>query len=165
MRKYAIVAAGLLLSLVLGATVFREPIAWAAQVVDARIVGPVDNNGNVAVHEQGVARVDFVPKPVVGGGGAIGLIGGTDYHLESTSEAQALAIHFTPGSDGSAVFSLKILLDGREVAVFRGPYNDGADDVQLGLSHPILFDELVCQAPNAGPRCSISWVGAQLSMA
>ena len=58
MRKYAFVAAGLLLSLVLGATVFREPIAWAAQSVDATIIGPLDSNGNVKVHEQGTANVN-----------------------------------------------------------------------------------------------------------
>jgi stage V sporulation protein SpoVS len=57
MRKYAIVAVGLLLSLVLGATVFREPIAWAAQSVSATIAGPLDSHGNVAVHEMGTAAV------------------------------------------------------------------------------------------------------------
>jgi hypothetical protein len=57
MRKYAIVAGGVLLSLVLGATVFREPVAWAAQNVSATITGPLDGQGNVAVHEQGTANV------------------------------------------------------------------------------------------------------------
>jgi len=57
MRKLTLVAAGLLVSLVLGATVFREPVAWAAQSLDARIVGPLDGGGNVAVHEQGTASV------------------------------------------------------------------------------------------------------------
>lgn len=57
MRRYVIVAAGLLLSLVLGATVFREQAAWAAQAVDARIVGPLDAQGNVKVHEQGTAAI------------------------------------------------------------------------------------------------------------
>ena len=57
MRKYAIVAGGLLLSLVLGATVFSQPVAWAAQSVSATIIGPLDGQGNVAVHEQGTANV------------------------------------------------------------------------------------------------------------
>jgi hypothetical protein len=57
MRKYAIVTGGLLLSLVLGATVFSAPIAWAAQSVSATITGPLDGQGNVAVHEQGTANV------------------------------------------------------------------------------------------------------------
>jgi hypothetical protein len=39
------------------ATVLREPIAQAAQLVDASIVGPLDGQGNVKVHEQGTALV------------------------------------------------------------------------------------------------------------
>ena len=57
MRKYVFVTAGLLLSVVLGATVFSTPLAWAAQAVNATIVGPLDANGNVKVHEQGTAAV------------------------------------------------------------------------------------------------------------
>jgi hypothetical protein len=45
-------------SALLGATVFREPIARAAQTVGATIVGPLDGNGDVAVHEQGTAAVE-----------------------------------------------------------------------------------------------------------
>jgi hypothetical protein len=48
------------LSVVLGATVFREPVAWAAQTVDANIIGPLDGNGNVKVHEQGTANVNVL---------------------------------------------------------------------------------------------------------
>ena len=47
MRKFAIVGGGLLLSLVLGATVFSEPIAWAAQSVSETITGTLDGQGNV----------------------------------------------------------------------------------------------------------------------
>ena len=57
MRKYALVIGGLLLSVVLGATVFSTPLAWAAQAVNATIVGPLDANGSVKVHEQGTAAV------------------------------------------------------------------------------------------------------------
>jgi hypothetical protein len=52
-----------LLSVVLGATVFREPVAWAAQAVDATIIGPLDGNGNVRVHEQGTANVRVTDNP------------------------------------------------------------------------------------------------------
>jgi hypothetical protein len=41
----------------LGATVLREPIAQAAQLVDAKITAPLDGNGDVKVHEQGTAAV------------------------------------------------------------------------------------------------------------
>ena len=43
-------------SAILGATVFREQVAWAAQLVDANVTN-VDKNGNIKVHEQGTARV------------------------------------------------------------------------------------------------------------
>jgi hypothetical protein len=55
-QKYLIVAAGILASLIVGATVFREPVAWAAQDVTATLTN-VDGNGNVKVHEQGTAGV------------------------------------------------------------------------------------------------------------
>jgi hypothetical protein len=58
----------LLGAIVLGATVLREPIAYAAQTVDAKIIGPLDENGNVKVHEQGTASVEVnssKEKPVV----------------------------------------------------------------------------------------------------
>ena len=57
MRKHAFVAGGLVLGLVLGATIFREPVAWAAQSLGVTILGPLDASGNVAVHEQGTAAV------------------------------------------------------------------------------------------------------------
>ena len=46
------------LAVVLGATVFSQPVAWAAQAVSATIIGPLDSNGNVRVHEQGTANVN-----------------------------------------------------------------------------------------------------------
>jgi hypothetical protein len=68
MRKSAFVALGLLLGLVLGGTIFREPVVWAAQSLGATILGPLDAGGNVAVHEQGTAAVTVsnasVPVPV-----------------------------------------------------------------------------------------------------
>ena len=57
MKKWQFVGLLLVGSALLGATVLREPIAWAAQVVDARIIAPLDANGNVKVHEQGTAQV------------------------------------------------------------------------------------------------------------
>jgi hypothetical protein len=46
-----------LVSVVLGATVFRGQVAQAAQSISATIVGPLDAQGNVKVHEQGTAAV------------------------------------------------------------------------------------------------------------
>jgi hypothetical protein len=58
---------------VLGATVLREPIAYAAQAVDSTIVGPLDGQGNVKVHEQGTANVSITNStvPVQRGGEAV----------------------------------------------------------------------------------------------
>jgi hypothetical protein len=57
MKKWPFVALLLVGSAILGATVMREPIAWAAQIVDAKIVAPLDGAGNVMVHEQGTVQV------------------------------------------------------------------------------------------------------------
>jgi len=64
MHKLLMAGAVIALSLVLGATVFREQIAWAAQTVDARITN-LDNSGNIKVHEQGTARVEIQGSPQV----------------------------------------------------------------------------------------------------
>jgi len=57
MKKWSFIALLLVGSTILGATVLREPIASAAQSVSATIVGPLDAQGNVAVHEQGTAAM------------------------------------------------------------------------------------------------------------
>jgi hypothetical protein len=57
MRKIWFAVGVIGLSVILGATVLREPVAWAAQTVDANVIGPLDGNGNVKVHEQGTANV------------------------------------------------------------------------------------------------------------
>jgi len=51
---------------ILGATVLREPIANAAQSIDATIVGPLDAQGNVKTHEQGIASVEVTNASVPG---------------------------------------------------------------------------------------------------
>jgi hypothetical protein len=48
----------------LGATVFHEEIAQAAQLVSAEIIGPLDAQGNVKVHEQGTADVNITNRAV-----------------------------------------------------------------------------------------------------
>jgi hypothetical protein len=65
MRRQVLISAGIIfVSLVLGATVFKEPIAWAKDLLDVNITN-VDADGNVKVHEQGTARVfvQDVPAP------------------------------------------------------------------------------------------------------
>ena len=58
MKKLSLAALLLVAATVLGATVLREPVADAATaVLQSNIVGPLDGNGNVKVHEQGTASV------------------------------------------------------------------------------------------------------------
>ena len=57
MRKLWLVGAIVLLSVVLGATVLREPVAWAASNLNVTIIGPLDGDGNVKVHDQGTVTV------------------------------------------------------------------------------------------------------------
>jgi hypothetical protein len=59
MKKMSLAALLLVAATVLGATVLREPVADAASaVLQVNIVGPVDGDGNVKVHEQGTASVE-----------------------------------------------------------------------------------------------------------
>ena len=51
--KLLVAALVVVVAMLLGATVLREPIALAAQTVSAEIIGPLDADGNVRVHEQG----------------------------------------------------------------------------------------------------------------
>ncbi len=64
MPRRALIAALMLIGLgvFLGTTIFREDIAYAAQLVSADIVGPLDAQGNVKVHEQGTANVNVTNR-------------------------------------------------------------------------------------------------------
>jgi hypothetical protein len=57
MKKATLVILLVVGSAILGATVFSERIAQAAQLVSATIIGPLDDSGNVKVHEQGTVLV------------------------------------------------------------------------------------------------------------
>jgi hypothetical protein len=57
MKKWSFVVLLVMGAMILGATVLREPIAHAAQTTATTIVGPLDANGNVKVHEQGTVTV------------------------------------------------------------------------------------------------------------
>jgi len=56
--KWVVAALVVLGATVLGATALSEPIAYAAQSIEATVVGPVDEQGHVKVHEQGIAKVE-----------------------------------------------------------------------------------------------------------
>src|SRR6266540_2398383 len=67
MPRRALIAALMLIGLgvFLGTTIFREDIAYAAQLVSADIVGPLDAQGNVKVHEQGTVNVDVTTSKLL----------------------------------------------------------------------------------------------------
>jgi hypothetical protein len=64
MKKWTFITLLILGATILGSTVLREPIANAAQSVDANIIGPLDGQGNVKVHEQGTANVNVTNSTV-----------------------------------------------------------------------------------------------------
>jgi len=55
-QRIAIATALVGLAAILGATVFRDQVALAAQSIDAHITN-VDGNGTIKVHEQGTVEV------------------------------------------------------------------------------------------------------------
>jgi hypothetical protein len=57
MRKTTFVIVLVVGAAILGATVFSGRIAQAAQVVTATIIGPVDDQGNLKVREQGTVVI------------------------------------------------------------------------------------------------------------
>jgi hypothetical protein len=168
MRKALVTVFVLLFgSLALGATVFREEIAQAAQSISATIVGPLDANNNVAVHEQGTVDVIVKnsnlsvapPTPVIGGGGAAGIQ--HDQQGEKCREfapqtATALSIGMTPG-----LLDVVFNYQGSNAATFVGPGQHGNDAIVLALSRPITFDQLCSFGLTAGAAVSVSWVGAE----
>lgn len=180
MRKALLPAFLLVLgSAVLGATVLREPIANAGQQIanvfvtnDAAHPVPVrdqnvDAGGNLKVHEQGTADVNVtntslpVAEPVItDGGGAWSSGGGEPSTPFPTVSATALSIHMTTGAGG-----VQFLYQGHVVAHFLGPSAilPGQSDIDLALTRPIEFDQLVCFGSLAGPggSCAVSWVGAK----
>ena len=63
MRKWYFVALLAVGAIMLVVTVRSEPLANAAQSVSATIIGPLDAQGNVKVHEQGTASVNVANFP------------------------------------------------------------------------------------------------------
>jgi hypothetical protein len=166
MTKRAIVSAIVLLlvGVVLGTTVFREQVAQAAQSLSATIVGPLDDKGNVAVHEQGTADVNVTggnlaiarEAPIARGGSAVVIATGSTYSVSQPAVATALSIHMQ-----SEVTNLTVLTKEGIAATFMGPRGDfGNSSIVLALTRPITFDGLFCNG-SPGGNCTVSWVGAE----
>ncbi len=159
----------LVLSAVLGATVLREPIAYAASPFQNVVVTNTAANP-VPVHEQGTANVNVTNEtlsvaqqpPVTGGGGLrINSVSALEESI-GVQTASALTVAFQGGA------SLVILTyQGAIVAWVVGAVASATlapETVSVALSRPIKFDGIDCGGNgNLGQasRCLTSWVGAQ----
>jgi hypothetical protein len=131
---------------VLGATVFRAPIAAAATPFTNVIVGNTTSNP--------VPVSLPAPAPVTSGGGDVQLSAGSLTPLQSAVTATAISIHMDSSIDGVRLFFGK---GGDAPAMFYGPNAGGSSDVTLPLLRPISFDAVSCDGTTGG--CTVSWVG------
>ena len=136
MRKHAFVAGGLVLGLVLGATIFREPVAWAAQSLGVTILGPLDASGNVAVHEQGTAAVTVTNASVpVHEQGTVPAAQSGAWHMSidgtpkvASADATTLLGSFVGAPDGGGAFTEAVDADisgDRSVRVMTNCFSGG----------------------------------------
>jgi hypothetical protein len=126
--------------------------------VDANIIGPVDGNGNIKVHEQGVVQVAS-PAPITGGSGLVGIFGGEERVLNTPQTATALSIHVS-----QATGAVRLFLGQTLTLALAGPVGGGKEDTDLALTRPVSFDRVQCEGSfSEGIRalCSVSWIGAQ----
>jgi hypothetical protein len=166
MKKWSFVALLLIGATLLGATVLREPLASAAQTVSATIVGPLDGQGNVAVHEQGTADVNVTnsslsvaPAAPISGGGDFPLckVGPGDTFPFAAETASALSIGMTGG-----VNFVRFLYQGDTVATFMGPGSGhGSSAVNIALARPITFDRLSMAGESSSDEACFGWTGNQ----
>jgi hypothetical protein len=171
--KKALVPALLLVlgSVLLGATVLREPLAWAAPPMPSVFVAndessPVpareqnlDADGNIKVHEQGTADVNVTntslpvapPPPVTRGGGSLFVSSCPDERFPGTVIASALRINWS-----STITGVNLLRGTFVAASFVGPSGGDESAVDLSLTRPITFDRIQCFGAGGA---SVSWVG------
>jgi len=134
-----------LASAVLGATVFRAPIAAAASPFTNVIVGNTDSNP--------VPVSVPAPVPVTSGGGDLPITGGDTRLVQPAVTATAISIHMDSNTDGVRFFYGH---GGAEPALFYGPHAGGSADVTLSLPRPITFDAIACDGTGT---CTVGWVG------
>jgi hypothetical protein len=161
--KKALVSAFLLVlgSVVLGATVLQEPLAWAAAPIASVFITndesrpvPVreqnrDADGNIKVHEQGTADVNVTNgslpvaplPPVRGGGFARGFSCPSAFTEPEPIAASALQIAWL----GSGVATVDLHLGDSLVARFIGPAVSGdTSSLVVPLTRPVVFTRIVC---------------------
>ena len=168
MKKWLFVVGLVGGSLLLGATVLREPIAYAAQSVSATIIGPLDTNGNVRVHEQGTADVNVTntdlavhgtvgvsaPDPISSGAREAGAVGGASFKLNGgTQTASVISVDMGPGITGFRFYTD----GGGFAAAFQGPGAGGQAHILLPLPRPISFDSIACLG-DGNDLCHVTWI-------
>ena len=145
MNRWVLVTLLLAGAMFLGATVFREPIAWAAQSVSATIVGPLDDDGNVKVRAA-------PPVPVATGGNDTARSCGEIANFASEQVASALSIHMEAGI---AEVVLEHPLD-EPAARFAGPAASARGRCRRCPPRPVAFTRIRCIGTG---NYSVSWVG------
>lgn len=151
MRKRAFISVvGLIsASVLLGATVFREDIAQAAQAVSAEIVGPLDAQGNVKVHEQGTADVRVANRavPIMG----TVKVETTTSKLLGTSSGGDPVLHGTTRSigtvDTASLSRLRVAADARDCygAVLHADLVDAFGPSRRLMDVPLTFGDIVAR--------------------
>ena len=149
-----------LLSAVLGATVLREPIAYAATPFQSVLVANTDAQP-IPVKQQGTAPV--AQQAVTGGGGVeVDLSDGQADTLASPVTASAMIVRFNGGNQGV----LRFFYQGNPVlTVPNGAFFDDTapgSDVHVPLTLPVKFDELRCviQDGSEFASCAVFYAGA-----
>ena len=156
MRK-PIAAAMLVLlgGMLLGGTVFREQVAYAAQaVLQVKVVNTPDTP--VPVQQQGTTDVNVTngslsvtPRaPATRGGQRVQVPVGPSVLLGSPVTASALVVQFRNSASEIIFFH-----EDQIAARFPGP-----GPLVLPLNRPIKFDELDCSGPD-GASCDLGWAG------
>lgn len=159
MRKRMGGAAVLLLvgGMLIGGTLFRAPLADAAQaVLQVRVVNPT--TAPVPVDQQGTADVNVTnssldvsvspPAAVTGGGQRVQVDSGETSSV-APQTASAIVVHYR---DGATDIILKY--DGAFVARFPGP-----GPLALALTQPLRFNAVQCEGADGG-FCDLGWAGS-----
>jgi len=133
-RKLVVTLVVLAGASLLAATVFRDPVAWAAQSVSATITN-VDADGNVKVREQGTVQVTgtFRASPADAQSGQLIPAGGFFPRMDVS------LIHLTM-NDRCSLINFR---DGNEITLrLFGPNTavDGPRTISLPLTQPIRAD-------------------------
>ena len=146
------------------ASVLREPLAQAAQLVDARIIGPLDRGGDVKVHEQGIAAVDVTNASLAvrqaGAPITIRFVGDDDWY--TVPSTKRLVIHYVSGIrvDAYEPFSVNVLASsgGQFLHIFRflGTSFYFGNVVRHVVSEPVLI--------HAGPGQRLFAPGADIEL-